>query len=102
MKRALLAVVVLGAGAGAAGWWWLNHTSAPASWQGYVDAEYVRVSPTLTGRITSLAVARGGQVGAGAPLFSQDDVDDVGARDAAAGKLAETQARLTNLETRSR
>jgi HlyD family secretion protein len=41
-------------------------------------------------------------VAAGAPLFVQDDADDVGARDAAAGKLAEAQARLTNLETRSR
>ena len=38
----------------------------------------------------------------GAPLFTQDEIDDVAARDAAAGKLAETQARLANLETRSR
>ena len=102
MKRTVAAVVLVAVAAGGAGWWWLHHAPNPDAWQGYVDAEYVRVSPTLTGRITSLAVARGDQVGAGAPLFTQDDVDDVGARDAAAGKLAETQARLTNLETRSR
>ena len=102
MKRTVAAVVLVAVAAGGVGWWWLHHAPNPDAWQGYVDAEYVRVSPTLTGRIASLAVARGGQVGAGAPLFSQDDVDDVGARDAAAGKLAETQARLTNLETRSR
>ena len=36
--------------------------------------------------------------GGGRPLFTQDDADDIGARDAAAGKLAEAQARLANLE----
>ena len=56
----------------------------------------MRVSPTLTGRITGIAVARGDHVAVGAPLFTQDEIDDVAARDAAAGKLAETQARLAN------
>ncbi len=102
MRRTFAAVVLAAAVAGGAGWWWLDRAPNPDAWQGYVDAEYVRVSPTLTGRITSLAVARGDQVAAGAPLFTQDDVNDVGARDAAAGKLAEAQARLANLETRSR
>jgi HlyD family secretion protein len=102
MKRALLLVVLLAACAGGAGWWWVNRDPAPASWQGYVDAEYVRVSPTLTGRIVSLAVARGNQVTADAPLFTQDDADDKAARDAAQGKLAQNQAQLDNLETRSR
>jgi HlyD family secretion protein len=102
MKRALMAAVLLAAAAGAAGWWWLHGRSEPAAWQGYVDAEYVRVSPTLTGRVTGIAVARGDLVAAGAPLFTQDDADDVAARDMAAGKLAEAQARLANLETRMR
>jgi HlyD family secretion protein len=102
MKRALPAVVLLAACAGAAGWWWLNRAPGTASWQGYADAEYVRVSPTLTGRIVSLAVARGDQVAAGAALFTQDDADDKAARDAAAGKLAEAEARLANLQTASR
>jgi HlyD family secretion protein len=101
MKRILFLIALLGT-AGAAGWWWLHRTADVAAWQGYVDAEYVRVSPTLTGRVTSIAVARGDQVAAGALLFTQDDVDDIAARDAAAGKLAEAQARLTNLETRMR
>jgi HlyD family secretion protein len=103
MRRALVAVVLVAGASGAAGWWWwLHRATDPAAWQGYVDAEYVRISPTLTGRITGIAVARGAQVAAGAPLFTQDDADDIGARDAAAGKLAEAQARLANLETRSR
>jgi HlyD family secretion protein len=101
MKRTLLVVGLLTV-AGVAGWWWLHRATDPAAWQGYVDAEYVRVSPTLTGRVTGIAVARGDQVAAGAPLFTQDDADDVAARDAAAGRLAEARARLTNLETRMR
>jgi HlyD family secretion protein len=102
VKRAFLACVLLSAIAGTVGWWWLHRSPAPAAWQGYVDAEYVRVSPTLTGRIITMAVARGDRVVAGQPLFKQDDADDIAARDAAAGKLAEAGARLTNLETRSR
>jgi HlyD family secretion protein len=102
MKRALLVLIVLLTASGAGGWWWLHRTTGPAAWQGYVDAEYVRVSPTLAGRITELSVARGVQVVAGAKLFTQDDADDVAARNSAAGKLAEAEARLSNLETRSR
>jgi HlyD family secretion protein len=102
MKRRLIALLLLAGGAGAAGWWWLGQDSATDAWQGYVDAEYVRVSPTLTGRIVSLAVSRGSQVAAGAKLFAQDDADDIAARDAAAGKLAEAEARLTNLQTARR
>jgi HlyD family secretion protein len=102
MKRTLIAVVLIATAAGAAGWWWLNHAPKAGFWQGYVDAEYVRVSPTLTGRIVGIAVARGDRVAAGALLFTQDDADDLGARDAAAGRLAEQEARLSNLETASR
>jgi HlyD family secretion protein len=102
MKRTLPAVGVLLAAGTAAGWWWVNRAPATPAWQGYVDAEYVRVSPTLTGRVTSIAVARGDQVTVGAPLFTQDDANDVATRDSAAGKLSEAQARLANLETRSR
>jgi HlyD family secretion protein len=102
MKRLLLVVLVLVASGAAAGWWWVNRTPGTPLWQGYVDAEYVRVSPTLTGRITSISVARGDHVAAGSPLFAQDEIDDVAARNAAAGKLSEAQARLSNLETRSR
>ncbi len=38
----------------------------------------------------------------GAPLFTQDAAADIAARDAAASKLAEAEARLTNLESRGR
>jgi len=70
MKRLLLIVLVLLAAGAAAGWWWVNRPPGVPTWQGYVDAEYVRVSPTLTGRITGVAVARGDRVAVGAPLFT--------------------------------
>ena len=101
MRRVALPLLLLAVGV-AAVLWWRSHAGSDPAWQGYVDAEYVRVSPTLTGRLMSLSVARGDQVVAGARLFDQDDVDDRAARDAAAGKLLEAQARLTNLETASR
>ena len=55
MKRVLLATIVLLAAGAAAGWWWADHIARPLAWQGYVDAEYVRVSPTLTGRMNFMA-----------------------------------------------
>ena len=82
--------------------WWQARPPISLSWQGYVDAEYVRVSPMLTGRIVALSVERGALVNVGAPLFNQDDEDDRAARDAAAGKLVEAEARLTNVESASR
>lgn len=99
-RAALLAVLVLGGIAAAL--WWHSRKPPPVSWQGYVDAEYVRIAPVLMGRLVTLSVARGDTVTQAARLFDQDDADDIAARDAAAGKLAEAQARLTNLATASR
>ena len=59
MKRALLAVVLVAAAPARPAGGGCSRATGPAAWQGYVDAEYVRVSPTLTGRITGIAVARG-------------------------------------------
>ena len=53
-------------------------------WQGYAEADFVKIGPTQQGLITGVAVARGDAVAAGAPLFSQDDTDDRAARDQAA------------------
>jgi HlyD family secretion protein len=100
MRRpATLLLVLIALAAAGAGYWWSRQRAASAvpTWQGYVEAEYVRVSPTLDGRLVSLAVARGDQVTAGQPLFAQDETDDAAARDAAKGKLAEAEARLANL-----
>ena len=63
MTRTKLALAVAAfAGAAAFAWWRLAPTPAPASWQGYVDADYVKVAPTQQGLLTSLAVHRGDTV----------------------------------------
>jgi HlyD family secretion protein len=80
----------------------LERTSAIEAWQGYVDADYVKVAPTQQGLLTSLFVSRGDYVKAGAPLFAQDEAYDRAARDEAASKLAQAEAQLMNLETPSR
>jgi HlyD family secretion protein len=102
MKRSFVLVAGLAALAVAGGLWWQSYEAPPPGWQGYVDADYVRVGPTLGGQLVSLAVHRGDAVAAGAPLFAQDDANDRAARDQAAAALAEAQHRLTNLETAGR
>jgi len=100
--RAALAAAVVVAGAAGATVWRLGRAPAVESWQGYVDADYVKVAPTQQGLLTSLSVSRGDRVKAGAPLFAQDDVYDRAARDEAAAKLAQAEAQLANLESPSR
>ena len=95
---AVLAALVVGGGF----WWQELHEAPPPGWQGFADADYVRVGPTLGGQLVSLSVHRGDQVAAGAPLFAQDEADDLAACNQAAASLAEAQARLTNLENAGR
>ncbi len=102
MKRRLVAVAVLAAVAVGGGQWWESIEAPPPGWQGYVDADYVRVGPTLGGQLVSLSVHRGDQVAAGAPLFAQDEADDLAARNQTAATLAEAQDRLANLENAGR
>lgn len=58
--------------------------------QGYVEGEYVRIAAPVAGQLVTLAVARGAQVEAGAPLFALEQ-----AREQAA--VAEAEARLADL-----
>jgi HlyD family secretion protein len=102
MKRRITLILLLAALAIGGGVWWRAQQAPPPGWQGYVDADYVRVAPTLGGQLTALSVHRGQEVAAGAKLFAQDDADDVAARDQAAATLAEAQDRLTNLEKAGR
>jgi HlyD family secretion protein len=102
-RRALIvagAAIVLAAGVAA--WWVGAGRDGRAGWQGYVDADYVRVGPTLQGLLTEVSVVRGQQIQAGTPLFAQDPVNDQGARDEAAAKLKEAEARFKNVATPSR
>lgn len=78
---------------------WLGLMSAPAppSFQGYVEGEFVLVSPTVGGQLVALSVERGQHVAAGAPLFAIDQADEKASRDQAAALLAQAQDRLSNL-----
>jgi HlyD family secretion protein len=99
MKRLLLLIpVALIAGF----FWWQAHRPPADYWQGYAEADYVRVGPTLAGKLISVDVARGDQLRAGALLFTQDPVDDQAARDQAAAALHQAQSQLANLQAASK
>jgi HlyD family secretion protein len=67
-------------------------------WQGYAEADFVKVGPTQQGLLTAVSVARGDEVHIGTLLFTQDDVDDRAARDQAAHMLAQAEEALVNLQ----
>jgi HlyD family secretion protein len=92
-----IAAIVLLAAVGA-GWWWTTRATPPVEWQGYAEADFVKVGPTQQGLLTSLYVMRGAQVAAGAPLFEQDDTADRAARDQTARQLKQAEEQLANLQ----
>jgi HlyD family secretion protein len=92
-----LAALVLVAAATATGWWW-TRPEPPVEWQGYAEADFVKVGPTQQGLLTALHVARGSQVTAGAPLFDQDDANDVAYRDQMSRQLKQAEEQLANLQ----
>jgi HlyD family secretion protein len=98
MRRALFVIGVLLAVAGAAAWLYFGRASGPPIFQGYAEAEYVKVAPTQSGLLMQLGVQRGDAVAAGDFLFAQDAAPDQAARAEAAGKLAQAEALLANLE----
>jgi HlyD family secretion protein len=78
---------------------WLGLMAVPGapSFQGYVEGEFVLVSPTVGGQLVTLSVQRGQHVSAGDPLFALDQADEKAARDHAAATLSQAQDRLSNL-----
>jgi HlyD family secretion protein len=97
-RRFLIITVVLLLAAVGAGWWWTTRATPPVEWQGYAEADFVKVGPTQQGLLTSLFVLRGTQVAIGAPLFDQDDTADRAARDQAARQLKQAEEQLANLQ----
>src|SRR5215831_10568822 len=81
------------------GWWWQSRAVAPTVWQGYAEADFVKVGPTQQGLLTSVLVARGDKVAAQGPLFTQDETADRAARDQAARQLKQVEEQLANLES---
>ena len=97
-RRVWLAMLLLLAAAGAAWWWWSTRLPAAVFWQGYAEADFVKVAPTQQGLLTAVSVARGDAVAIGTPLFTQDDTADRAARDQAAQLFAQAQAQAVNLQ----
>ncbi len=99
MDRRIVVLVALAA-ACAAGWWFFLRPGPPGpeEWQGYADADFVKVGPTQQGLITAVRVERGDRVVKGAPLFEQDDADDCYAAEQATRLLQQAKDQLANLQ----
>jgi HlyD family secretion protein len=65
--------------------------------QGYIEAEFVRVSAPLAGTLSTLSVTRGQQVQPGAALFELEHASDAAAQVEAAQRLSQAESRLANL-----
>ena len=78
-------------------WIGLMSPPGPPAFQGYVEGEFVLVSPIVGGQLVNLAVERGQHVEPGALLFALDQSDEKAARDQAAALLQQAQDRLSNL-----
>lgn len=96
-RRVIVTIVLLIALVAGGAWYWSAHRPQPVMWQGYAEADYVKVGPTQQGLLTAVLVARGDDVKQGALLFTQDDTDDKAARDQAAEQLKQAERQLANL-----
>lgn len=71
-------------------------------YNGYVEADYVYVASSVTGRIRTLSVAEGDAVTVGGFLFDMDAGQQRATLRAANARVAQAEANLRNLETGSR
>jgi len=71
---------------------------APPYYQGYAEAEYVRVALPFAGSLERLHVQRGTQVKAGDPLFVLERENEAAARREAEERLHNAEAQLANLQ----
>jgi HlyD family secretion protein len=75
----------------------------PASdFQGYLEGEFVFVGAPLAGRLETLAVTKGAQVAADAPLFTLEHAAESAAVAQAAARLATARAQLDDLRKGAR
>ena len=70
--------------------------SSPAPWQGYLEGDMVYVSSPLSGRLDTLAVAKGTFVRRGSPLFTLERESELATQQQASAQLAESRARLAD------
>ena len=70
---------------------------APSAYQGYLEGEFVYLASPLAGRLEKLAVQKGAQVAAGAPLFTLEQGAELSTLRETAERLRQGQARLADL-----
>ncbi len=100
MTRRLLVLAVLGVLVLGAAWVLFRpKPPAPIAWQGYAEADFVKIGPTQPGLLTAVRVARGDRVAKGQPLFEQDDANDRAAVDQARRMLQQALGQLDNLQS---
>lgn len=75
-----------------------SSNSPQQQFQGYAEAEYVRIAVPFSGNLNLLAVRRGAQVKAGDPLFALEQENEVQAKREALERVHQAQARLENLK----
>ena len=97
-RRTILLLGVVLAVAAAFVVFWLQKAPAEAAWQGYAEADFVKVGPTQQGLVTAVHVQRGDHVVKGAPLFDQDDTMDRAAVDQASHLTQQAKDQLANLQ----
>jgi HlyD family secretion protein len=99
MNQRILVVALIVAGLAVAAWFSFGRSvRAPEEWQGYAEADFVKVGPTQQGLVTAVHVQRGDHVVKGAPLFDQDDTADRAAVDQAAHLTQQAKDQLANLQ----
>ena len=97
-QKILLLVIVLFLLVGAVGGvWWYKRPPASVFWQGYAEADFVKIGPTQAGLLTAILVSRGDQVASGTLLFTQDEIDDRAASEQASQLLSQAAKQLANL-----
>ncbi|WP_108064630.1 HlyD family secretion protein [Burkholderia sp. LA-2-3-30-S1-D2] len=95
LPLALAAAVALLAGCG-------RPANDVATYQGYVEGEFVYLSSSQAGTLTQLSVERGQAIAAGMPVFSLEAVNETAALLQAQHQLAAARAQLADLQTGKR
>lgn len=72
--------------------------AATTGWSGYVEGEYLYLAAPIGGRVESLAVSAGQQVGTGAPLFSLDKEIENASHDEATARALSAKAQAANAD----
>lgn len=93
-----IAVALLLAAGSAFAYMKFRQGGPPATYQGYVEGEYLRIAAPEAGTLKTLSVRRGESVAAGAPLFSMDLTADRAVREEAAAALIYAEAQLRRQE----